>query len=841
MPDDIRPATDAYLDFLKGKYRFEKACGFDIDPADVHAYHKPHVRDLVVWALRKGRAAFFARFGLHKTMMQLEAMRHIAVREGGRQLIIIPLGVRQEFRRDAAQIGTPFTFVRSSAEAEADGLYVTNYESVRDGKVDVSLFNAASLDEASVLRSFGSKTYQEFLGLFRDTKYRFVATATPSPNRYKELIHYAGFLGIMDTGQALTRFFQRNSEKANDLTLYPHMEREFWLWLHSWAAFVQLPSDLGYSDDGYRLPELTVRWHELPLADLTGGFENDGQGVLIRDAAVGLREAAAAKRESIDDRITKTAEIVNAAPGTHFILWHDLEAERHGLKAALPEMVEVYGALDLDEREGRIVDFSEGKSRLLGTKPILSGSGCNFQKHCHRAVFVGIGPKFNDFIQAVHRIQRFGQAHPVEIDIVYTEAERGEREILEQKWAEHDTLALRMQEIIRAHGLSTEGLESELAARSIGVEARSFSGDGWQMFRNDSVTQCREMASNSIDMILSSIPFGTQYEYVESANDFGHNPDNAAFWRQMDFLTPQLHRILKPGRVAAIHVKDRILFGNTTGTGMPTVEPFHAECIFHFQRHGFEFFGMAIILTDVVRENSQTYRLGWTEQCKDGSKMGWGCPEYLLGFRKLPTDRGRSYADERVTKSKDEYSRARWQIDAHAMWRSSGDRLLTFEELKTLGPEKLAVAFPKWSAAEVYDYGKHVEIGEALERSNRLPSSFGAILPGSWHPDIWHDVNRMLTLNSDQMRRGREKHVCPLQIDIVDRAINRFSNKGDLILDPFAGIGTVPVRALALGRRGAGVELHPEYVDDAVRYLKAIEVEQGTPTLFDLLDKPRAA
>jgi DNA modification methylase len=834
LHSDDTSCGDPYRDFLTAKFRFDSECGFEVLESAIHPYHKPHVRDLVRWALKKGRAAFFARFGLHKTMMQLEVMRHIASREGGRQLIVLPLGVRQEFRRDAATIGMDFSFVRSATQIGGPGLYLTNYESVRDGKVNVDLFNAVSLDEASVLRSFGSKTYQEFLGMFRDTPYRFVATATPSPNRFKELIHYAGFLGVMDTGHALTRFFQRNSEKANDLTLYPHMADEFFLWLHSWAAFLQAPSDLGYADDGYALPPLTVRWHELPLADLTGGVETNGQGLLFRDAANGLREAAAAKRDSIVTRVAKAAEIVSAAPMEHFILWHDLEAERAALKAALPDMVEVFGSLDLDEREQRIVDFSDGRFRLLGTKPILSGSGCNFQRHCHRAVFVGIGFKFNDFIQAIHRIQRYGQEHPVEIDIIYTEAERGEREILERKWSEHDTLAKRMSEIIQRYGLSTVGLEQEIG-RSIGLPRHAESGERWEMVHNDTVSETRSMPDNSVDLVLSSIPFGTQYEYCESYNDFGHNADNTAFWRQMDFLTPQLHRVLKPGRVAAIHVKDRILFGNVTGTGMPTVDPFHAECIFHFRRHGFEFCGMAVILTDVVRENNQTYRLGWTEQCKDGSKMGWGCPEYLMSFRKLPSDRSRSYADEPVVKSKTEYSRARWQIDAHDLWRSSGDRLLTFDELRQLGPDKLAGAFPNWSAAHVYDHERHVAIGEALERSNRLPSSFGAILAGSWHPDIWHDVNRMRTLNSDQSLAGREKHVCPLQLDIVDRAIRRFSNPGDLVFDPFAGIGTIPVRAVVMGRRGHGVELHAGYVRDAIRYLRAAETEASTPTLFGLL------
>ena len=160
------------------------------------------------------------------------------------------------------------------------------------------------------------------------------------------------------------------------------------------------------------------------------------------------------------------------------------------------------------------------------------------------------------------------------------------------------------------------------------------------------------METNSIDLIHTSIPFGNHYEYSANYNDFGHNQNTDRFFEQMDFLTPELFRVLKPGRVAAIHVKDRVLFGNATGTGMPTIEPFHAQCISHYMKHGFQYFGMITVVTDVVRENNQTYRLGWSEQCKDGSKMGVGCPEYILLFRKLPTDRSTAYADVPVKKIK---------------------------------------------------------------------------------------------------------------------------------------------------------------------------------------------
>ena len=822
-----------YHDFLQGKFRFSKAHGFDVEDAELTACLFPHQRDIVRWAVKGGRRAIFAAFGLGKTAMQIETLRLIHARDPGRYLVIAPLGVRQEFTRDARQMfGLDFRFVRRSDEVIDLGFYLTNYESVRDGKLDVALFDGVSLDEASVLRSYGSKTYQEFLTLFGDTKYRFVATATPSPNRYKELIHYAGFLGIMDTGQALTRFFQRDSTQANNLTLYPHMEREFFVWLHSWAIFVQRPSDLGYSDDGYELPPLDVRYHEVKVKDLTGGVDRDGQHQLIRDSAIGLKDAATEKRESIDVRVAKAAELLSERPGEHCILWHDLEAERHAIKSVVPSAVSVYGSQDLEEREQAIIDFSDGKFQYLSTKPEIAGSGCNFQRHCAWAIFTGIGYKFNDFIQSIYRIQRFLQPRPVRIDIIYTETEREILAALQAKWAEDTLLRDRMSEIIREHGLSSTGLEKQLA-RTIGVQRREARGAHFLVANNDCVAECGLMADDSVDLIHTSIPFGNHYEYSASYNDFGHNPDNGAFFRQMDYLTPELLRVLRPGRVAAIHVKDRIRFGNVTGDGMPTVDPFHSDCIAHYRRHGFRYMGMITVVTDVVRENNQTYRLGWSEQCKDGSKMGVGSPEYVLLFRKLPSDTSRAYADVPVVKAKAEYTRGRWQIDASAFWRSSGNRMLTADEMTAYGPDVLGKIFADTSLRTIYDYDEHVRLAEALDERGALPSTFACMTPGSHHPEVWHDVNRMLTLNSEQSKRNQEQHICPLQFDIVDRIITRYSNRGDLVFDPFGGLFTVPYRAIKLGRRGRAAELNPRYFDDGLRYLHAIEREVSMPSLFD--------
>ncbi len=840
---DVIEPGDAYQDFLEAKVRMAPSFGFDVPTTDMHPslLERGHQAATVQWAARGGRRAIFAAFGLGKTRMQLWLLKVLRDRAPGLSLIVAPLGVRQEFFDDAAALGLELCFIRRTEEARADCINITNYEAVREGNVDPRVFTHASLDEASVLRSYGSKTFQEFLPLFDAVPFRFVATATPSPNRYKELIHYAGYLGVMDTGQALTRFFQRDPKKAGNLTLYPHKEEEFWLWVASWALFIQKPSDLGFSDDGYEMPPLTVRWHEVAaseasLAPVTG---RDGQQDLVPRRAQGLVEASREKRDSIGARVAKMVEILRADPTSSRLLWHDLEAEREAIEEAVPGAVSVYGTQDLDARERAIRSFSDGWVQYLAAKPVLAGSGCNFQRFCHKAVFLGVGFKFNDFIQAIYRIQRFLQVHAVEIDIIHTEAEREVRAMLEQKWRDDTALRERMSQIIRQYGLSQLAM-AETLTRSIGVERVEASGPGWLVANNDCVLETRTIASDSLDLVVTSVPFSNHYEYTPSYNDFGHTEGNDHFWAQMDHLTPQLLRALKPGRLACIHVKDRILFGSVTGQGVPTVSPFHAEAIFHFLKHGFRYLGMHVVLTDVVAENNQTYRLGYTEMRKDGTKMGAGSPEFVLLFRKPQSDRTKSYADQRVTREEADYSLARWQTDAHAFWRSSGDRAITPDEACALassegGMGKLKALWGEQGARAVYDYDHHLKVGEALHRIGKLPSTWMMLAPPSWSDAVWHDVDRIHTLNGAQRAAGREKHICPLQFDIVDRLIERYSMKGELVYDPFGGLFTVPLRALKLGRSGRAAELNPDYFRDGVGFLAAHDAGVNAPSLFDLL------
>ena len=854
--NDFNEFARTYAEWIAtNKIDIHATSGMSIKRSDLHPRLFEYQKDAVLWALRRGHGLLAESFGLGKTTQQIELLRQVHRATNGAQLVICPLGVRHQFtHEDGPAMGVTFRYVRTEAEAEkalADTPYlITNYERVRDGDISPDWIQAnvtgVCMDEAAILGNLGTKTQDLFRHIFDGIEYKWAATATPAPNDYRQLIYFADFFDELDAGQALTRWFGRNPDKAGDLQLLPHMEHEFWMWVSSWALFVEKPSDLGnYSDEGFDLPELNIVWHRL-TSDHEKAFDiidNNGQRFLLKDTTAGVTQASREKRDSMAIRIAETKRIIAAEPDKHWILWHHLEDERRELSREIDNVSAVYGSLDLEIREQIILDFSHGKLPILATKPELSGSGCNFQYYCADAIYVGLNFKFRDFIQSVHRIRRYGQTKPVTIHIIFTDAEDAVQESLLRKWRQHDELVERMRAIVKEFGLTREALVSGLR-RAIGVTRTETKGGAWHVVNNDTVLECYTLSENSIDSIITSIPFGNHYEYAANRNDFGFNSSDDLFWQQMDFLIPSLYRALKPGRMACIHVKDRLLYGHQTPHGMMEVDYFSDDCNRAFRKHGFVSYGRITIPTDVVRENNSTYRLGWSENCKDSTKMGVGMPEYVLLFRKPQTDKSRSYGDEPVRKDKATYTRGRWQTDAHQLWRTNGNAiadkppLLTQDEIDGMDGSQLYRWWRERMRSGVpYDHEEHVKLCEMV--GDRLPSRF-MLFPTMVAADndeyVWTDILFMRTLNMQNARRRLAKHVCPFPMDIPRRLVVRYSNPGDLILDPFNGLGTVPYVALEEGRRAMGVELNSDYYRISTQYLTELEINLSAPTLFDMAD-----
>jgi hypothetical protein len=379
------------------------------------------------------------------------------------------------------------------------------------------------------------------LSYFKKVPYRFVATATPTPNDFIEILNYADYLGVISRGHALTRFFQRDSTKAGQLKLYENKKKEFWQWVSTWAAFINTPADLGYDSTGYDLPELNIVEHCISYDIKDQPLNKWGEPILFKDLSKSLLEVSREKRDSLAARINKACEIAESI-NDNTIIWHHLEAERQALESNFrgQNYASVYGGLQNEKKEDMLIGFSEGNYQYLLTKPKIAGSGCNFQDHCNNMIFAGIDYKFNDFIQAIHRCYRFGQTKTVNVHIIYTENEYEVLKTLKEKWAKHIELNNQMIELVKENGLNNNIIKSQME-RQIFANGRKLVYDNVTLYNNDTVivhADKKEMPDNSVDMILTSIPFGDHYEYSDNYNDFGHNHGNDNFFKQMDFLTP---------------------------------------------------------------------------------------------------------------------------------------------------------------------------------------------------------------------------------------------------------------------------------------------------------------
>ncbi len=900
----------SYEQLLQSKIKVAKRGGIEMIEdefaAMLHPSTMPHQRDIIRWCINMGQTLVAADAGLGKSHMAIETFRILHSRFGGKFLIVTELGAAETFVHpdpevgEGARLGVHLEYVTDQYQAlyETDGCFivVTNYERVRMGEFDFGEFTGVWLDEGNYIKNMASETTEQLGKQLAKVKWKFIATATPSPNETLELINYAHVLGVCDRGQILTAFFKRNSTKAGELTLkqdeYIMLDQHkdnFWFWVYSWATFVTKPSDLGYDDHGYDLPELQVYWHEVKLGKaLEGKIDRDGQKEMFVDSAASLPDAAKIKRESIDVRLEKVLDLVcgdDSNPEDHWIIWHHQEKERELLNISFnnhPSYGDLFGKQNWPVREQRIVDFSKGQLQILATKPEISGVGCNFQKHCHKAVFMGINHSFDDFYQALKRIYRFGQTMPVEIHLIYVPEEYNVVQNIMEKWRMHDEQRAKMREIVLQYGLN-QGNALEDRKRSFKVDRVEVTGKDWTLVNNDCVHEFGELEADSVDMILTSIPFGNHYEYTDKYNDFGHNTTNDEFFKQMDYLLKEALRVLKPGRIAAFHTKNRIHYGSVTGLGFSILHRFTHKACDCFERNGFHCMGSHFVPTDVVAENNQTYRLTFGEMQKDATKMGAGIPEEIWIYRKAPTSNSNAYADVPVTHNmarcsfcghedvqkkflksggflancpsckqflndgelllpEEEYSLARWQVDADGFWRSSGNRYLHEHEIKTWGIDRLQAWWKKFNSEEIYDYDKHVEFLEMLDKKtegkkSKLSRSFTTLPLRSNTPHVWNDVNRMHGLNMEQSRRKQQNHICPMPFDQVDRLIELYSNPGDLIADPFGGLGTTGVRALKKKRRAFLTELNDTYAKCAVGYLRETEYKNSIPTLFDLLEQ----
>lgn len=408
-----------YNDFLQTKQIRFQSKGFEIDIDDLNDNLFEWQKKLVQWSLFKGRSALFEDCGLGKTIQQLEWSQIVCDKTDGNVLILAPLAVSLQTKREGDKFGINVNIAKDNDSVKS-GINITNYEKME--KFDPSLFSGIVLDESSILKSFIGKTTMYLIEAFRETKYKLCCTATPAPNDFMELGNTSEFLGVMTRPEMLSMFFINDTSKTGTWRLKGHVEKsKFWEWLSSWSMVVQKPSDIGYDNQGFDLPGLKIHKHILKF--------NGKKTTLFTEEAKTLSDRREARKESLDDRLIETIKIIN---NEKWLLWCNFNIEGEMLRKAIHNSIEIKGADSLDHKEKSIIGFANGGIDILITKPKIAGFGVNLQS-CHNIVFFGLSDSYEQFYQAVRRCWRFGQEYPVNVHIIIGERELSVLRNIERK------------------------------------------------------------------------------------------------------------------------------------------------------------------------------------------------------------------------------------------------------------------------------------------------------------------------------------------------------------------------------------------------------------------------
>lgn len=413
-----------YAEFLQSKQCKVVSSGFEKPRENMNQYMFGWQKDIVYWALKKGRAALFEDCGLGKTLQQLEWAQSVCDYTERPVLIVAPLAVAEQTKHEGEKFGYQVSVCRTQNDV-LDGINITNYEML--SHFDASKFTGVVLDESSILKNYTSKTRTQIIEMFRDTPYKLSCTATPSPNDYMELGNQAEFLGVMSRTEMLATYFIHDGSNTSKWRLKGHAEDRFWSWVAEWAVVLTSPADLGYSGEGYNLPQLNTVEHLVE----PGTKSMDGNLTLFTKTAQTLSERREARRNSLDERCEEAAEIVKTDAG-QWLVWCDLNDESSKLKSLIPGAVEIRGSDTPQDKADRLRGFTDDSIHVLVTKPSIAGFGLNWQG-CHNMIFVGLSDSYEMMYQAIRRCYRFGQANTVNVHIVTSTAEGAVRENIERK------------------------------------------------------------------------------------------------------------------------------------------------------------------------------------------------------------------------------------------------------------------------------------------------------------------------------------------------------------------------------------------------------------------------
>lgn len=730
---------DEYDAFIESKTRRAKAHGFEPLPFIAPLFDwQGHV---VTWAVRQGRAALFEDCGLGKTIQQLEWASQVQRHTGGAVLILTPLAVAHQTAHESERFGITAQVVESQAEVSGAGIWITNYEKL--DKFDAAAFAGVVLDESSILKNFTGKIRKKLTDSFSETPYRLACTATPAPNDYMEFGQHCEFLGVMPSNEMLSRWFINDTMNFGSYRLKGHAESDFWHWVASWAACVSSPEDIGFDGSAYNLPALNLRRIEVDVDEASGSVD----GELFRNPELNATNIHKEMRISCVPRCAAAAEMVNNSDEP-WIVWCNTNYEADELKRVIPSAVEVRGSDSAKDKERKLDEFTEGRARVIITKPGVAGYGLNWQ-HCNNVVFVGLSYSFEDFYQALRRSYRFGQSKEVNAYIVQGRTESSIMATVQKKIDAHKQMQQRMKLAAMAfRNENDKGL-------TMNTELKKQQGTDWTLYNGDCVRVAKSIESESVDFSIYSPPFASLYIYSADAQDMGNCQDDQEFMEHYKFLIAEKLRITKPGCLSAVHCKNLVNYANRDG--MAGMRDFRGEIIRAHVDAGWAYHAEVTIWKDPVIEMQRTKAQGLLyKQLRQNSKYTrTGMAEYLIIFRKW-ADSDEMKQDP-VTHTHDSFPLDQWQ---------------------------------------------------------------------QWASPVWMDIRQTNVLNVRAARDEKtEKHLCPLQLDVIERALVLWSRPRDLIYSPFAGIGSEGFQALNLDRRFIGSELKESYFRQACANLETAKAQ----------------
>lgn len=766
-----------YEQYIESKRTHIQTSGFDVDRNSLNPMLKDWQGDIVKLALNRGKCALFEDCGLGKTLQFLEWSQRVIEHTGGNVLVCAPLGVTAQTVKEGVKFGYTVNICKSGADVKP-GINITNYERV--DKFDPSQFSGIVLDESSILKAGAlGVTFGELKSFASTINYRLACTATPAPNDFIELLAHAEFLGVAKENEIKALYFTQDGNDTTSWRLKRYAEKEFWWWVSGWAIVLRKPSDLGYSDDGYILPELTIE-------EIVVDIENPiNVGMLIAVEAKGLAEQRRANKASLEQRVKVCADIVNQLdrPAT---IWCNYNPESQALAKAIPLAAEVTGSDSSEYKESKLLGFVDGDPLHLITKPDIAGHGLNYQ-HCADIFLVGLGNSYELYYQLLRRSWRFGQLKKVHARVIISNLDGAIAENIRRKEKQAATM---FEEIVKATASNVMSHLKKVEKQEMEYKEDVAISDKFTLYLGDSVKQMDKIESNSVGVSVYSPPFPTMYTYTDSPYDAGNVRNIHEMIEQFRYFIDKDHllRILKPGRSMCVHLTQ--LTAQKLRDGYVGLKDFRGEVIRMCEQEGWIYYGEVCIDKNPQVKAIRTKDAGlqFKSLATDSARMHMAMADYVLQFRKPGDNPEPIHAgiSEKYNTPNGWITQNQW-----IMW-----------------------ARPVWYSAD--------------------------FMPGTWTPKYTGDtcpdgIKETNVLNVAQARdTNDERHLCPLQLDVIERCIKLWSNPGDVVYSPFAGIGSEGYVAIKHNRKFIGCELKESYWRSAVRNLQDAESEAGQKTLFDL-------